>query len=78
MSTNRKTVERVANELLDIAGIAEHLNLDKATVRTDVIRRPGFPEPIRSFGQSRVWWVGDVDAWNENGRRPRGRPKLLS
>jgi hypothetical protein len=72
--TTRKTVERVAAELVDIAGLAEHLGLTAKTIRTDVIRRPGFPAPITTFGQSKVWWLDDVDEWDATARRRPGRP----
>lgn len=70
----RATVERAVSELVDIGGIAQHLGLTLTTVRTDVIRRPDFPTPIAQFGQSKVWWLGDIDQWNTTKRRPVGRP----
>jgi len=74
VETRRATVDRVIAELVDITGIANHLGLTLTTVRTDVIRRPDFPAPVAQFGQSKVWWLGDIDQWNATKRRPVGRP----
>ena len=72
--TTRSTVQRVVTELVDINGLAEHLALTATTIRTDVIRRPDFPAPIAQFGQSKVWWLSDVDEWDNTRRRKPGRP----
>lgn len=74
MSSRRATVERIVSELLDIAGVADRLDLKESTVRTDTVRRDDFPEPITKFGRSSVWWVEDVDTWERDHRRSVGRP----
>ena len=65
-------------ELLDMAGVAEHLGRTYATVRA--LRRddPSFPAADVTLGQSAGWWPSTIDAWQATrpgrgagGGRPR-------
>ena len=65
-------------ELLDMAGVAEHLGRTYATVRA--LRRddPSFPAADVTLGQSAGWWPSTIDAWQASrpgrgagGGRPR-------
>jgi predicted DNA-binding transcriptional regulator AlpA len=59
-------------KLLTVADIAERYGCAVKTVREDIVRRPGFPKPIRPTGSDRLrlWKIEEVERWESaEGRR---------
>lgn len=58
-------------KFLTIAALAERWQCAYKTVRDDIVRRPGFPKPIRPTGSNRLrlWEETEIEKWEATSAR---------
>ncbi len=63
------------DETVNTAGIAKMLGLARTYVTDNLVKRPGFPEPVMELSQkTRRWRVKDIETY----ARPQRRAAMSS